>query len=105
LIAAVAAEERATPGGGEEAIPDGGERLQAATAAVRSCGRSKGLRPNFIKEEEKVFYKSATAWQKTAEVAELKKNLGEHLAKENTSQVRTTLREGLGALEEPTETQ
>jgi hypothetical protein len=53
---------------------------------------SKGLRPNFIKEEEKVVYKSATAWQKTAEVAELKKILGEHLAKENTSQVRTTLK-------------
>jgi hypothetical protein len=32
---------------------------------------SKGLRPNFIKEEENFFYKSATAWQKTVEVAEL----------------------------------
>jgi hypothetical protein len=72
---------------------------------IKYINVSKGLRPNFIKEEEKVFYKSATAWQKTAEVAELKKNLGEHLAKENASQVRTTLREGLGALEEPTKTQ
>jgi hypothetical protein len=34
---------------------------------------SKGLRPNFIKKEEKVFYKRATAWQMTAEMAEQKK--------------------------------
>jgi hypothetical protein len=34
---------------------------------------SKGLRPNFIKIEEKVFYKRATAWQMTAEMAEQKK--------------------------------
>jgi hypothetical protein len=72
---------------------------------IKYINVSKGLRPNFIKEEENFFYKSATAWQKTTEVAELKKNLGEHQAKVNTSQVRTTLREGLGALEEPTETQ